>query len=195
MKIIPQSFFVLALSTCALGAFAQPQAVPDWAAIKSELESIYKTDQNMRMEFNTMQSNARAKGLYVDKAASAQLWKRIGEQDRANQKRVTEMIDKHGWPKTSQVGTQAAMAGEASKQNLALLEDRLLIRQGKPQRYGSQVDTQNGVGLNPTEDEANLDARRATMGLGPICEYLGYFAKTGGKIIYLPCVKEISNAK
>ncbi len=110
MKIIPQSFFVFALSTYALIALAQPQAAPDWAAIKSELESIYKTDQNMRMEFNTMQSNARAKGLYVDKAASAQLWKRIGEQDRANQKRVTEMIDKHGWPKRSQLGPLVATA-------------------------------------------------------------------------------------
>ncbi len=173
------------------------------------------------MEFNTMQASARAKGVDVDKAASAQLWKRIGEQDRVNQKRVTEMIDKYGWPKRSQVGPlaatavflviqhaeldvqlsyvermrEAAMAGEASKQNLALLEDRLLIRQGKPQRYGSQVDTQNGVGLKPTEDEANLDARRATMGLGPICEYLGYFVRTGGKIVYPPCVKEVLHSK
>ena len=87
------------------------------------------------------------------------------------------------------------MTGEASKQNLALLEDRLLIRQGKPQRYGSQVETQNGVGLKPTEDEANLDTRRASMGLGPICENLEGFTKTHGKIIYPPCMKEISNAK
>ena len=219
MKIIPQVFFVffLTLSTSAFNAFAQPNDAADHAAIRSELESIYKTDQDMRMEFNTMQATARVKGVDVDKAASAQLWKRIGEQDRVNQKRVTEMIDKYGWPKKSLVGLQAAtaaflviqhaeldvqlkyvermreavMAGEASKQNLALLEDRLLIRQGKPQRYGSQVDMQNGVGLKPTEDEANLDARRATMGLGPICEYLAYFVKTGGKIVYPPCVKEV----
>jgi hypothetical protein len=83
----------------------------------------------------------------------------------------------------------AALAGEASKPNFALLEDRVLIRQGKPQRYGSQVDTKNGVTLLPTEDDGNLDARRASMGLGPICEYLVRFVKTHGKVTYPPCVK------
>lgn len=212
---------VIALSAFALTAYAQPKAAVDWPAIKNELESIFTTDQAMRLEFNSMLATARAKGADVDKAASAQLWKRIGEQDLINQKRVIQIIDEYGWPKKSDVGPQAAnavflviqhaaldvqlayverlreaaMTGEASKQSLALLEDRLLIRQGKPQRYGSQVETRNGVGLKPTEDEANLDARRASMGLGPICVYLERFVKTHGKITYPPCMQEISNKK
>ena len=144
----------------AFGAFAQTKDVADWTAIKSELELMFTTDQAMRVEYNTMRAEARAKGVEVDKASQAALWKRIGEQDRANQQRVTAIVDKYGWPKNSQVGQLAAMAaflvvqhasldvqlryvahlreatalGEASTQNLALLEDRLLIRQGIPQR-------------------------------------------------------------
>lgn len=202
----------------AFGAFAQSKDAADWPAIKSELERIFKSDQAMRMESNTMHADARAKGIEVDKTAQAALWKRIGDQDRANQQRVTEIVDKYGWPKKSQVGPlaataaflvvqhasldiqlkyvshmrEAALSGEASKQDLALLEDRLLIRQGLPQRYGSQAETQNGVTLKPTEDEANLDARRASMGLGPICEYLGNFVKTSGPIVYPPCLKAVA---
>ena len=202
---------------CAMGAFAQMKDVADWSAIKSELELVFKTDQAMRVEYNTMLAEARAKGVEVDTTLQAAIWKRIGEQDRANQQRVTVIVDKYGWPKKSQVGQVAAMAaflvvqhasldvqlkyvahlreatasGEASTQNLALLEDRLLIRQGQPQRYGTQVDTQNGLSLLPTEDETNLDARRASMGLGPICEHLNNFVKTSGPIVYPPCMNHV----
>ena len=197
-------------------ALAQSQSVgPDWPAIQSELEAMYKTDQALRSDFTKMLTEARAKGVDVDKAAREIIWKKINEQDRANQKRVAEIVDTHGWPANSKVGAQAATAvflivqhadldyqqkyiekmreavatGEAAKQQLALLEDRVLIRQGKPQRYGSQVDNRNGVGLHPVEDPDNLDKRRATMGLAPVCEYLSHFVKQGGPVVYAPCVK------
>ena len=178
---------------------------------------MFKTDQALRDEFSTMQVEARKRGVEVDKTAKDALWARINERDGLNQKRFAEIIDKNGWPRKSDVGSLAATAaflvvqhapldtqlkfiglvreaansGEAEKQSLALLEDRVLIRQGKRQRYGSQVDTKVGVSILPTEDEANLDARRKSMGLGPICEYLGYFVKTSGKIVYPPCVKDV----
>ncbi len=208
----------LVLVICAYAISAAAQDAPDWSGTKSELESIFKTDQAMRKESTAMLADARAKGTEVDQAAHAELWKRIGVQDRANQLRVAAIVAKFGWPKRSQVGSIAALAaflvvqhgdldyqlkfigqlreaaaeGEASKESVALLEDRVLIRQGKPQRYGSQVDTRNGVNLLSTEDETNLDARRASMGLPPICMYLENFVKTAGKIVYPPCVKETS---
>ena len=51
--------------------------------------------------------------------------------------------------------------------------DRVLIAQGKPQRYGSQF-TAAGDGtmeLRPTEDMDGLDARRQAMGLQPLAQY------------------------
>ncbi|MEQ1517523.1 MAG: DUF6624 domain-containing protein [Usitatibacteraceae bacterium] len=220
MKNYLSPFFAIAIGTCALIATAETKTPADWSAIKVELETIYKTDQAMRQEHNANEIEARAKGQEVDTSKRAELWKRIGAQDRANQARIAEIIDQYGWPKKSDVGASgaltvflviqhadlpyqlkyidrvrdAAAAGEAAKSQLALLEDRALIRQDKPQRYGSQVATKGGVGLLPTEDEANLDVRRASMGLGPICEYLGRFVKAYGKIVYPPCVKETADA-
>ena len=213
--------FVFFFCMYALAANAQANDAADWSGVRGELESMFKTDQAMRKESNAMLADARAKGIEVDKMAHTLLWKRIGEQGRVNQLRVAQIIDQYGWPGISQVGAAAAMtvflvvqhaeldyqlkyvdrmrdaalAGEAAKQQLALLEDRLLIRQGKPQRYGSQVETRDGVGLKPTEDGANLDARRAAMGLGSICAYLDNFVKSSGKIVYPPCVKETASAK
>lgn len=211
---------ILAMIFCThvLLVSAQTKDSADWAHIKGELEGIFKTDQAMRKESSAMLADARAKGIEVDKSAHADLWKRIGAQDRANQIQVAEIVGKYGWPRQSQVGSMAALAaflvvqhgdldfqlkfigqlreaaavGEAQKESVALLEDRVLIRQGKPQRYGSQVDTRNGVDLLPTEDETNLDARRASMGLPPICKYLENFVKTAGKIVYPPCLKKPS---
>jgi hypothetical protein len=190
-------------------------AAPNWPGIQAELETMYKSDQTLRGDFTKMLTEARAKGVEVDRAAREAIWKKINEQDRSNQKRVAEIVDTHGWPANSKVGAQAATAaflivqhaeldyqqkyidkmreavaaGEAAKQQLALLEDRVLMRQGKPQRYGSQVDNRNGVGLHPVEDPDNLDKRRATMGLGPVCEYLAHFVKQGGPVVYPACVK------
>jgi hypothetical protein len=65
---------------------------------------------------------------------------------------------------------------------LALLEDRVLMKQGKGQLYGSQiVDDENG---NPTlytvEDPANIGKRRAAVGLPPISEFLNDVSKEIG---------------
>jgi len=55
---------------------------------------------------------------------------------------------------------------------VAMLTDRVLIHQGKPQRYGTQFGN-DGSGLKPAkmEDPAHVDRRRASVGLGPLAEY------------------------
>lgn len=209
----------LAIAQPTLQAQSQPklQVMPaaDWSAIQAELEDMQKTDQSLRNEFTVMLAEARAKGVEVDKEAQEAIWKKIREQDRENQKRMSIILDTYGWPARSKVGSTAATTvflvvqhadldyhlkyidrmreavdvGEAAKQQLALLEDRVLVFQGKPQRYGSQVETRDGVGLHPVEDPGNLDTRRATMELGPMCEHLKKFVKQFGPIVYPPCVK------
>jgi hypothetical protein len=56
---------------------------------------------------------------------------------------------------------------------LALLTDRVLRAQGKPQRYGTQFDGDPGEPpvMQPVEDPDGLDARRAAMHLMPITTY------------------------
>jgi hypothetical protein len=72
---------------------------------------------------------------------------------------------------------QSVEKGESSASDLALLEDRVLMRQGKKQIYGSQVvfDKMGNNVLYPIEDEKNVNIRRAKVGLQPLEEYAKYF--------------------
>ena len=60
--------------------------------------------------------------------------------------------------------------------NYALFIDRVLVNAGKPQIYGSQLKpfAQWKAGepaFYPIDDEANVDKRRAEVGLSPLAEY------------------------
>lgn len=69
---------------------------------------------------------------------------------------------------------EAVKNGKARPYNLALLEDRILITQGKKQIYGSQVRQNETTGKNeffPIDDEINVNKRRASVGLDSIEEY------------------------
>lgn len=68
--------------------------------------------------------------------------------------------------------------GFLDKATLALMEDRLLMDQGKKQIYGTQVRSIGAASnyeLYELEDPANVDKRRAAIGLGPIKAYLEHF--------------------
>jgi hypothetical protein len=53
-----------------------------------------------------------------------------------------------------------------------MLDDRIRVFEGRPQRYGTQFDWDDAGRLTPLpiEDEAEVDARRARMGLDPLSE-------------------------
>jgi hypothetical protein len=58
------------------------------------------------------------------------------------------------------------------KNNYALLFDRVRIAQHQKQLYGTQFTTKDGrMVMQPTDDMAQLDARRADMNLMPIADY------------------------
>ena len=113
-----------------------------------------------------------------------------------------KIVDKYGWPKKSDVGSEIAPTAflivqhtmelknmrkyysylknavehnEASKNELALLTDRINIREGKKQIYGSQISfdsIQKVYYLGNVKDPENLNKRRAEVGMQPIEEYL-----------------------
>ena len=53
----------------------------------------------------------------------------------------------------------------------------MLMEKGKKQKYGTQLISYNDgpLRLHPIEDEANVNKRRAAMGMGTIEEYLKQF--------------------
>jgi hypothetical protein len=63
-------------------------------------------------------------------------------------------------------------AGETSPRNIAFLTDRVARRASRPQRYGTQGHCTERRTWEPDEieDVANVDARRARMGLGTLTE-------------------------
>jgi hypothetical protein len=69
---------------------------------------------------------------------------------------------------------EAVKNGKALASDLALLEDRVLTRNGKPQIYGSQLQENHTTGkyeFAPIQDAANVNKRRASVGLPPLEDY------------------------
>jgi len=62
--------------------------------------------------------------------------------------------------------------GELGTQSYALLADRVLLAQGRKQRFGTQF---TGLGehmrMQPLEDPLHVDQRRARLGLPPLADY------------------------
>jgi hypothetical protein len=66
----------------------------------------------------------------------------------------------------------AVADGEASPGNLAYLEDRVRVHDGRPQLYGTQFTVADGeLQPSPIEDPQRLDARRAAAGLDTFAAY------------------------
>ena len=166
--------------------------------VMEQLDSIYKRDQYDRQNINVVEGKYGPQSKEMDS-----LWKKIHAQDLLNLVQVKNIIDTYGWLGPIEIGGQgastlflviqhsdsstqvkylplmrAAVKNEnALPQNLALLEDRVLVAQGKEQVYGSQI-SQDSLGKGsflPIADEANVNKRRATVGLGPIEDYAKYF--------------------
>jgi len=167
-------------------------------SLRTELEAMFHADQQGRLDVAEAQKRY---GPFSPEVAD--LWKKQHSNDDKNRKRLAEIIDQSGWPKQRLVGERAALSaflvlqharldfqqrylplfraavegGEAKLKWLAFLEDRVLVGEGKKQLYGTQLIEKEGSGLRlePIEDEANVDERRAKMGLEPLAKYLkGY---------------------
>jgi Family of unknown function (DUF6624) len=119
---------------------------------------------------------------------------RMMARDAADSAALRTIIDRFGWPGRSLVGSdgasaawlvaqhiygiqpevlrrmQALPAGEVSPTDLAMLEDRVNVTQGKAQRFGTQLNRENE--FDSIADVAHLDERRAAAGLPPLGVYL-----------------------
>jgi len=176
------------------------------AGVRAELEAMLTTDQAHRTEVIELEKQHGRDSREVKEA-----WAKQTAIDTRNIARLEEIIAAHGWPGSTQFGSRASVAaflilqhahiryqkkylpqaraaaaqGELRASSLALLEDRVRLREGQKQLYGSQV-TRNSAGEwepLPLEDEASVDTRRAGVGLGPLADYLqGFAARSGGRV-------------
>ena len=120
--------------------------------------------------------------------------------DVENTRRMKEIIEQIEWPTRSKVGRHASdmawllvqhadhdhefqkmclalmkaqSAGDVKTGNIAYLEDRVRVGEGRPQLYGTQfyADEAGNFGPRPIEDPDNVDERRKAVGLQPLSEY------------------------
>ena len=128
-------------------------------------------------------------------------WKIINKIDSINLIQIEKIINEFGWLGKDIIGTKgnatlflviqhsnqktlekylpvmrdAVKNGKAYPSDLALLEDRVALGQGKKQIYGSQIITDDKTKkptIAPIENEEEVDKRRAEVGLEPLAEYV-----------------------
>lgn len=176
-------------------AVAEKEAKYD-KPLKEKLLSILKDDQQVRTEYLAAQKDFGRESKQVDSLAKIARYK-----DSINLLKVAEILDEHGWVGADKVGPEANQTlflviqhadlktqqkylpmmkeavetGNASSSTLALLEDRVALREGKRQIYGSQIGFDKKTNKSyvlPLDDPDNVDKRRAEVGLGPLADYV-----------------------
>jgi hypothetical protein len=170
-------------------------------ALRRELLEMGRVDQEVR------------EGFSAERAQDSAYVRRMMRVDSASSARMREILSVHGWPGISLVGPEAAKAafllvqhtsdnelqrqalalmeaaprGEVALPDLALLSDRVRVRQGLPQRYGSQFSLKDGRWIaDPIDDLARLDERRGSMGLPPMAEYVKMLQEAFGDPVEVP---------
>ena len=161
-------------------------------SLADKLDSVLIEDQKYRKIFFEIE------GKYgVQSKERNDLGKVIREKDSINKILVTSILDNYGWLGREAVGENGSAAlylviqhsdpatqekylpmmreavrnGKALGTNLAYLEDRVALGHGRKQIYGSQLyrnDTTLIFYFAPIEDEANVNKRRASVGLNTI---------------------------
>lgn len=155
--------------------------------LRDELLERVEKEQSLRAE-------------WMNRKNDEQFAEYIAEIDAQNTSWLEKVIEQYGLPGHSLVGEDGVNAvfliiqhslnlefqrkclalmkltvdeGEANAIHLAYLTDRVRMREGKRQYYGTQGQNQfDGVIVPaPIEDEQNVDERRMKIGLEPIADY------------------------
>lgn len=172
------------------------QGNDSYSDLKEKLEDIHVKDQTLRWLLMDAEKkfgrNSKKMNFY---------WQLITKQDSLNLLEVKKILNDCGWVGSDLVGEKgnktlwlviqhapleiqekylpllkkSVNAGKSSGSHLALLEDRILMKNGKPQIYGSQVVSDSLINVKKvykiTEPEF-VNERRAKVGLNPIEDYL-----------------------
>ena len=173
----------------ACGGEGEAGDVDENTALKIELLDRGHRDQAVR-------DSVFGKGSELDSAGVR--W--MQQVDMENTQWLKELVAREGWPSASKVGSEASNSaflivqhathdpafqrmmldtitlgyqkGEVDGQAYALLFDRVMVKAGGKQRYGTQAQIRSGgIVFDPIEDSMKVDSLRATVGLPPLAEY------------------------
>lgn len=191
---------------------AQGDLEPKLVAI---LDTIHRDDQELRQEISAVEA---AYGR--DSKEMQTHWDKINEMDSINVLKVQKILDERGWLGADVVGyqgnytlflviqhapldiqgkylpmfRQAVKKGNASASSLALMEDRVALRNGERQIYGSQIGRDPETGefyVLPLQDPENVDERRAEVGLEPLEDYVSTYNLEWNAKEYKECLPQL----
>lgn len=174
--------------------------------LRVELLKMRAEDQKAREECGKGNADEQMK-CYVEIA---------GKIDKPNTKRLEEIYAQNGFPTAKTVGKDGVDAfmlilqhapdetlrqkllkpiekafkqKEISANDYSNYVDRLLVRQGKPQIYGSNFEMKDGkVVMSEVKDLKNLDKIRLKIGLPTIKEYAEMLKKAYNLEVEIPAV-------
>lgn len=178
---------LLLVCSCRQAGEVPPAAV--LAEARQQLAERGRTDQAVREGF--------AVGGVIDSAQAVAM----ARTDSANTAWLKAHVARWGWPTAAQVGQEAVEAaflivqhavhdtafmramlpaieeshrrGDLDGGEVAMLTDRIEVKAGRGQIYGTQLSLKDGRWvLDPIADSGAVDARRKRMGLPPLAEYL-----------------------
>jgi hypothetical protein len=163
--------------------------------LKRQLDSIAVLDQKYRNLMQTDSEEeraimAKAAGFEEDNYSIGSLWDKQSAIDHSNMIFVAKIFDEKGYPGTSIVGKEtssaawyvlqhsqeipkyfplikaAGEADELSMRAVAMMEDRYLMEQDKPQKYGTQGSNRPNTGefIWPIENPEAVNELRASIG-------------------------------
>jgi hypothetical protein len=152
----------------------------DCSNLNRILEKIYDRDQENRTD-NLMDEELDLNNL----AAVEQLLEKCGMPNTATagekgMSAIWLVVQHASAEKRVQYFPQlleASKQGDLERQDIALMQDLMLMDYGKPQLYGSQIlmNPDRTYELNELKNPSTVDSRRAMMGMGPLSEYVGHW--------------------
>jgi hypothetical protein len=185
----PSRFLVLVALACSCRTGSEQPPATVLAEARQQLEERGRTDQAVRENIGS--------GGTFDSAQGALM----ARTDSANSAWLKDYVARWGWPTAQQVGREGVDAaflivqhavhdtafmramlppieeayrrGDLKGSAVAMLTDRLEVKAGRPQIYGTQLSLKDGRWvLDPIADSASVDRRRRRLGLQPLAEYL-----------------------
>ncbi|WP_346859351.1 DUF6624 domain-containing protein [uncultured Draconibacterium sp.] len=167
-----------------------------YTSLIAQLDTIHQEDQECRLRLDELLKKSRSESENVELITLIEL---IDEKDSLNLLKIERILDEYGWLGADVIGEQgnstiflviqhsdletqlkylpmmreAVKKGNAKGKDFALLVDRIEMKQGNRQIYGSQIKTDgNEFYVYPIIDPEKVNERRAEVGLEPIEDYV-----------------------
>jgi len=179
----------------ALSAALAPaaQAAPECTTYAQELATMVEAADAVRSRIDVLAPPGDAQ--------AARHLAQLALVERDNGARLGALMAACGWPRRSVEGAEAArqawlivqqrsddlplqrqavrqlelaaLDGEAAMTHLAAASDRLAVREGRPQRYGTQLRQVDACTWDyyPLDDPARVEARRQRIGLPTLADH------------------------